>query len=847
MSGPPSDSLEAWSARLADGEPLDWEAARQDLSTESFERFRQLAELAGVMRRAADDEIADSVRMTRWGHLEIRGSLGRGSFGDVLLAFDPILQREVALKLRRVDAPTADPEAWIEEARQLARVRHPNVLAVHGADIQDGRPGLWADRIHGTTLRDHVRIAAPRYAEALRIARQLADAVGAVHAHGLVHGDIKPGNVMIEPDGRVVLMDFGSARREGGRARGAGSPAVMSPERLAGGPPSQADDVHALGAVFAFLARGRYPFEAGSVEDLQALHAQRASPDVDAPGMPAAWRRLVRGMLAPDPVDRPAIEQVEDRLERLRTAPARRRRLLALGTIFVLLTAGLATALTAYVRVRDAESETSAVNVLLRDVLVAPRATELGRDVRVVDVLERAVPEAERRFADRPLALARIRALVGQTYEALDLHDAAEPLLRRALATYADRLGPSHPRALDQLDPIARSENATGRGEEAEATWDRLLALADPEDPEMRHEMIYAHIGKAGRRLDENRTDAALAELDRAAHLHRDERTDRAAQSLHAMRALVLQRAGRADEAAVVGEQALEESLRVNGQRHVNTLIARDRLIQIQLGRGAMEAAEALARANLETTEAWLGHDERRTWMAQLTLSNVLADRGQTREALELLEAAGTNARRNMGADDPDLLVVESNRAARLLELGRYREGAEVAERVAAGYRSIDRAVGPLAWINGLNLAEARIRLDEFEAALAGSAAIHQDIVEAHGPRHPLARVAESYRGAALGGLGRIDEALPLLASSHDALAGMMGPDHPQVLLVEGWQAEMLWRSGRIVDARALIESAVRRADAALPAGHYRQRDLRQVAERVAADPPPASRPAGVD
>ncbi len=836
------DALEAWAARVADGEAVDWDAACRQLDPQELERLKQLEALAGVMRRCTLGEAEGGPSGRRWGHLELRGSLGRGTFGEVKLAFDPVLQREVALKLRRTDGPASDPDAWIDEARQLARVRHPHVLAVHGADIRDGVPGLWADRVEGQTLRQRLVDDLPTPAERLSIAQQLTSAVAAVHAAGLVHGDIKPANVMLESDsGRAILMDFGTAREAGAAPaaiRSTGTPLFMAPERLTGGAASRASDVFALGATFVTLATGRPPFRAESIEALTTQHADGRGPDLGGASMPRAYGQLCRDMLRDDPAARPSIERVAARLERVRTAPARRRRKAALGSIFLLLVAGLLIATTAYVRVRDAESETSAVNVLLRDVLSSPRGTELGREVRVVDVLERAVPEAERRFGDRPLALARVEALVGQTFESLDLHDAAEPLLRRALATYADRLGPDHPRTLDQLDPIARVESATGRKDQAEATWDRLIALADPEIPELRHELIYAHIGKAGHLRAENRVDEALAELDRAAALHVDTHTDRAAQSLYAMRALLLLRAGRLDEAADVGALALDASLRTNGRRHANTLISRDRLVQIRLARGEMEAAEVLAAENLAETREWLGDDERRTVMAQITLSGVLADRGRIEESLALLETAAAGARASIGADHPDTLVIESNRAARLMELGRHADAAAVAERVEASYRSLDEPAGQLPWINGLNLAEALVWLERHEASLQRSARIHAEIVDAHGEGHPLARVAQSYRGAALTGLGRTDEAEPLLAAAHQALAGMMGADHPQVLLIEAWQAEALWRTGKVEPARALIATARTRAAAALPPDHYRLRDLGRTAERVAGDPP---------
>lgn len=824
-------------ARLADGGAIDWEQAREELPQDLVARLVSLDRLFRAMR--SDPAAHSGLDLAQgdteqWGHLRIGAPLAEGGYGVVVRAFDPILQREVALKLRRPDAMD-EVTAWIHEARRLARVRHPNVLAVHGADIHNNVPGLWSDLVVGQTLAERVRDGPLDKSQLLSLAAKLSAAVTAVHAEGIVHGDIKPGNVMVEAGGRVVLMDFGTATESDAEPAAhsvVGSPLVMAPETLDGERATAASDLYALGAVFHFAASGRYPVEAATLEELRRKLPsgyREVAPEI----RPRALRRLITRMLDPRPERRPEIGRVSNTIARIAEAPQRRRRVAALASIVLLLAGGLTVASVAYYRVRAAQAETSAVNELLRDVLAAPRATELGRDSRVVDVLERAVPEAERRFENQPLALARVRALAGRTWLSLGPPAAAEPLLRAAFATYTEVLGPDHPRSIGLLDSIARVEHATGRRSEAEATWNRLLEMADAGVATDRYEMIYAHVGKAGLRMAENRTDAALAELDRALALHVDARTARAAQSARSLKALVLSRGGRLDEAAEVGAAALEESLRVNGRRHVNTLVARDRLIQIRLGRGEMEAAETLARDNLADTLDWLGPGERRTVMAQMALSNVLADRGQVDESLELLEAASAGAPRAFPADSPEPLVIDSNRAARLLELDRPREAVELATALAARIEASPAPVGPLPWTNGLNRAEGLYWLERYDEALAAALRIHGDVLAAHGENHPLARIADSYRAAALNRLGRPEEAAPLLDAARATLAATIGAGHPQTLLVEAWQAEAIALSGRSVEAVAAIEAVLERARVALVPGHYRLRDLNRIAARI--------------
>lgn len=822
-----SDPLERWSAQVADGEAIDWDAARSALDDSQFRRLRQLAELAGTLRRT---EPPDPAPRRRWGHLEIRGSLGRGSFGDVLLAFDSILKREVALKLMRTDVPGVDPERWIEEAQQLARIRHPNVLAVHGADRRDGIPGLWADRIQGRTLREAVASDRPEFMTLLNQARQLASAVAAVHAAGLVHGDIKPGNVMIDDDGRVVLMDFGTAAPHGEARAREGSPAVMSPERLAGGPPSRADDLHALGAVFAFLSTGRYPYPIDTLDALRDAHATRRAPELPGSETPRAWRALLRDMLDADPGGRPTIEHVLERIDRLQSAPLRRRRTAALASIFSLLLIGLVMAVVAYVRVSDAESETSAVNALMRDVLAAPRSTELGRDVRVVDVLKNAIPEAERRFSERPRALARVRALVGTTLESLGEFEQAEVELRRALATQNQLLGAEDARNYLLLDSIARIERQTGRVEAAEATWDRLIHLADGSTPAGREALIHAYTGRARLRMDAAAPDAALAELDRAMVQHIDAANDRAAQKARMLRGLVLVQAGRLEEARVVATASLEESLRLNGPRHSNTIVARDRLLQVHHGLGELEQAEALARENLDVAEGWLGTVDRLTVMTQLSLSNMLADRGKLDESLVLLDQASVGAREVFGPEESDALVIDANRAARMIELGRYGPAAELAADLARRLDTTAAPVGGLPFVNGLNLAEARYWMQDHEGAQRQAEDVRNRLIEAYGENHPLVWIAESYMGAALIPQGRHEDADEWLEAAHERLASVMGPDHAQVLLTEAWRIENRVRAGR-PDAVADFMGLLDRAETLLGPDHYRLRDFRRIAE----------------
>ena len=272
-------------------------------------------------RAAAETSDADAITQTApatlgtWGDLTLVARLGGGAFGEVYQAWDPKLAREVALKLLRKRQPSehSDVEALvINEGRLLARVRHPNVVTVFGADRFDGRVGLWMDYIKGRTLEQIVRQQGPFGAdEAAVVGVDLCRALAAVHTAGLVHGDIKAQNVMREDGGRIVLMDFGSGRELAVRhldaaGDGAGTPIYMAPELFRGAEVSVRSDIYSLGVMLDHLVTGTYPVAARTSAEVRAAHAKgerRLLRDA-RPDLPAAFIQAVEKASSPDPQER---------------------------------------------------------------------------------------------------------------------------------------------------------------------------------------------------------------------------------------------------------------------------------------------------------------------------------------------------------------------------------------------------------------------------------------------------------------------------------------------------------------------------------------------------------------
>jgi hypothetical protein len=289
---------------LADGRPVDW-AAETSSDPEVLQRARNLR----LIERIRDAHLGDANVPANWGTLEIRGRIGGGAYSEVYRAWDPALQTHVALKLLHVDRQPESPDALLAEARHLARIRHPNVVTVHGAAVNEGRVGIWAELIEGQTLEQDLQDRGPyRAEEAALIALDLVRALAAVHGQGLVHRDVKTSNVMREAGGRIVLTDFGSvvdsarllARPEESLV---GTAHYMAPEALRGEGGGKSADIYALGVVLYRLVTGRYPMDARSLPELLEQHRRGAARSLREarPELSAAFVRIVERATAPDP------------------------------------------------------------------------------------------------------------------------------------------------------------------------------------------------------------------------------------------------------------------------------------------------------------------------------------------------------------------------------------------------------------------------------------------------------------------------------------------------------------------------------------------------------------------
>src|ERR1700691_5230343 len=233
-----------------------------------------------------------------WGDFRLQARVGHGSFGEVYRAWDPHLEREVAVKLL-LPASVGDEDdyrAILREARALAAVQHPNIVHVYGMDRHDGRVGYWTDFVHGKTLSFLVLAQGPfGYREAALIGLDVAKALSAVHRAGLLHRDIKAENVMREEGGRILLMDFGLSTLPQLQTGVAGTPTYMAPELFRGNPATVASDIYSMGVLLYFLVTGEYPVRLSKrpfAEAVAAIGDRRTLMDL-RPDLPEPFLRTV--------------------------------------------------------------------------------------------------------------------------------------------------------------------------------------------------------------------------------------------------------------------------------------------------------------------------------------------------------------------------------------------------------------------------------------------------------------------------------------------------------------------------------------------------------------------------
>ncbi len=715
----------------------------------------------------------------RVGRYVVLENIGRGGMGEVFRAYDPVLQREVAVKSMRVHDASTAPQL-LHEARAMAQLSHPNLLPVFDVGVADGRPFLAMELVDGFTLRGWIRHAKRRPAEIIAVFVQAGRGLAAAHAAGLIHGDFKPDNVLLgraaderHAFGRVRVMDFGLARivyrtedgnvrvsgEETGGAVVFGTPPYMPPEQLRGHPIDAASDQYSFCVALFEAIYGSLPFEADTLGELLDAKSRDAIRPIDARRGPAWLLPILRRGMAAVPGRRwPSMADLLAAIER------RRARRLTVA-------AGVAATLAVIVAMGDCEASRSAA---------------------CADLSLAGVWDDQRRGAVRSALLASERLFVIDTWARVEQRlDAFAGAWNERRANVCEG-----PLTLDEHE-IDVAVQCLQRGR-AEAL--AIVETLEHSDPAMLENAIDV--------VAQLEMNTACDERDGG-----DDSQDRStteAREIEAglFRVRALTRAGRYAGAAELAEALLARTKSDDdARRHVELLV--------ELGR-AESADDRLEAAERHLTQAFflaasIGFARGQAASAT-ALANLVSMRAPLRAQSWIRHARASLAQSSAGAAaQVELLCVEG---VVLGSLGNHA-GAVAAYEDALARVEAQADADPLVMASVLRgLAHAQLFAGDTEAAERHAGRALALLEQLLGAWHPQVADALHEVGAVLMSTNRIEEAIEIMQRALEIREASLGSDHRKVGLTLDWIGHALGKTGAY--------------EAALPYGRDAVRILRQ-------------------
>jgi serine/threonine-protein kinase len=433
---------------------------------------------------AADDR---GLAGERLGHYEILSLIARGGMGEVYLAQDHELDRKVAIKLVRRGFGAGNFVRHLRrEARILARLNDPHIARLYGGAVTpEGVPFFVMEFVEGERLDRFCKERGLTTNERLELFRKVCSAVAYAHQHLIIHRDLKPANIRVTPDGEPKLLDFGIAKLLDPETTATGAPTITfanvmtpdyaSPEQARGDAMTTASDIYSLGVILYELLTGEKPYRVASRNPAEVARAIAESK----PGRPSARRRELAGdldnillkALRKEPGRRYAsVEQFSEDLRRhLAGRPVLAHRdsaayraqkfvgrhrgaVAAAALVLLALVGGLATttwqahvAREAQRRAEASREQADRLNQFMEDLLATADPAKMGRDGKVVSVLDAASEKLDHEMADQPEILARAHDTLRRAYQHLGLYEQAEKHARAALSLMQRLHGPDDP------------------------------------------------------------------------------------------------------------------------------------------------------------------------------------------------------------------------------------------------------------------------------------------------------------------------------------------------------------------------------------------------------------------
>ncbi len=796
------------------------------------------------------------------GRYRLIREIGRGGMGVVYEAVQERPERTVALKMVRPEFISASTRRRFElEAHLLGRLDHPGIAQIFEAGVTATPTGVTVpffamELVDGLPVTAHARARDLSAHERLELLADIADIVHHAHQKGVVHRDLKPGNILVTASGAPKVLDFGVARAlddEG--ALGSmhtrdgqllGTAPYMSPEQ-AGGDPAAVDtqsDVYALGVIGYELLAGRLPYD---VSDRRLHEAVRIIREATPPRLGAVQGALrgdvetiIAKALEKDPDRRyagaraladdirrylarePILARRASRIYQLHRFAQRNRSLVAALVVVIASLAAAAVVSSWFAvhehRARRDLAETNmrletavriaeATNSFVRDDMLAradPRRRD-GEPMTVQEMLRGAANAVSERFKDDPAVEAAVQLTIGQAFRSAGEAAEAVGTLSQAHALLVETEGADHPRTIRAAIELGAARRDAGEPAAALDIHRTTVAAIRAADEVDRRLLFDALIQLASSFLGRSAYDEAFLRLDEAAGLISG---DAAADlTLLATRATALENAGRLPEAAVAFADALDGAMSQFGPRHPDTIILRYQLAKTQGRLGAYDEAVAGLLGVLETEREVMGPGSPGARWIQLALVDFYMKQARLEDAESLLQSMITVATNARGEDH----AVTQNILGRLADLrrqqGRDAEAIPLYQRATEVLRRAygERAPRVIECLSGLANAYAIVgRLDEAADVFEEVAELARDV---HGEDHPVTLGAISTLGLVRVDRGEADEAVRLLSTALDGTRRLYGEGHPSTLIAMSNLASARSAQGDEAGAIALYET----------------------------------------
>lgn len=777
---------------------------------------------------------------------DIIDEIHRGGQGVVYRALQRSTGRMVAVKIMLSGAFAGPHERtrFAREVRILAGLRHPNIVTIHDSGSAGQARYFVMDYVDGAPLDRFVSERGLALSERLRLFAKICAAVNSAHLLGVIHRDLKPGNILVDAAGEPHILDFGLAKRADWNEPDAatvltttgqfvGSLPWASPEQ-ARGRQNLIDlrtDVYALGVQLYQLMTGEFPYDVITSLDIaihNIVHVDPVNPrtrnrqlddDLSAIVLMALrkqpeLRYETAGSLGRDIERYLAGEPIAAKRDSgwyvLRKTLRRYRIQTGVAAGFVLLVLGSAVALgilyqdqktqrlraegaedLAEVRLTEttsaletAQSETrkaDATIAFLEDMLAAVDPNEAqGNEVSVRQVLDQAAARIENELTAEPEVAAAVHRTIASTYLALGLFDDAEHHFREALKIGREQFGENHPDTLNAENGLASALESLSFYDEAEA--------------------LYRHCLDAARRNGGADSPQALDALHNLANL--------------------LRNLGRFEEAKPLLEQALEGSLRVLGPEHSSTLTTRKVLAGLWQDLGDYDTADAELRYVLEVQRNILGDKSPQTMGTMNNLAMLLKSRGMLDEAAPLYEEINQLLIEVYGPDHPETLRHMNSYGRLLTAQGRLFEAELVLRDTLDAQTRIlgENHKDTIVTTNNLALLLSDDgRLTEAEPLARAALQQGQALL---GDEHPDTLIWMNNLANLLSRQGASDEAEALYRTTLDLRRRILGDEHPQTLTSISNLANELLNRGEVETAESMFREVLSARERILGSTH---------------------------